>query len=125
MPEIILKDEVYAVAGAAMEVYYTLGPGFLEAVYQEAMEIELSRRNIPFESQKPLTLTYKDIILTKPYYADLVGYGQILVELKALNHLTNIEVGQLISYMKITKLRVGMLINFGSRPRLEWKRYII
>jgi GxxExxY protein len=63
MPEIILKDEVYAIAGAAMEVYYTIGTGFLEAIYQEALEIELSRRKIPFESQKPLALTYKDIVL--------------------------------------------------------------
>lgn len=125
MPEIILKDEVYAVAGAAMEVYYTLGTGFLEAVYQEALEVELSRRKIPFESQKPLALTYKNIVLEKPYFADLICYGQIVVELKVLSRLTNLEMAQIINYMKITKHRVGLLINFGSMPKLEWKRYVI
>lgn len=125
MPEIILKDEVYAVAGAAMEVYYTIGTGFLEAIYQEALEIELSRRKIPFESQKPLSLTYKDVVLEKPYFADLICYDQIVVELKVLPRLTNLEMAQIINYMKITKHRVGVLINFGSMPKLEWKRYVI
>lgn len=125
MPEIILKDEVYAVVGAAMEAYYTLGTGFLEPIYQEAMEIELRLRGIPYESQKILTLAYKDIVLSKEYNADLVCYDQIIVELKAVDRLTNIEVGQLINYMKITKMHVGLLINFGSRPTLEWKRYVI
>lgn len=125
MPEIILKDEVYAVVGAAMEVYYTIGTGFLEAIYQEALEIELSRRKIPFESQKPLALTYKDIVLKKQYFTDLVCFGQIIVELKVVPRLTSGEMVQIINYMKITRHRVGLLINFGSGPKLEWKRYII
>lgn len=124
MAELILKDEVYAIAGAAMEVYYTLGTGFLEPVYQEALEIELARRGVPFESQKHLELFYKEIKLTKLYIADLVCYGQIIVELKVLPRLTNIEVAQLINYLKITKMHVGLLINFGARPALEWKRYV-
>lgn len=125
MPELILKDEVYAVAGAAMEVYYNLGSGFLEPVYQEAMEIEMSLRQIPFEPQKCLKLFYKDVELRKEYFADFVCYGQIIVEIKAINQLTNIEEAQIINYLKITKTHVGMLINFGSRPKLEWKRYVI
>jgi len=125
VPEIILKDEVYAVVGAAMEVYYTIGTGFLEAIYQEALEIELSRRKIPFESQKPLALTYKDIVLKKQYFTDLVCFGQIIVELKVVPRLTSGEMVQIINYMKITRHRVGLLINFGSGPKLEWKRYII
>jgi GxxExxY protein len=125
MPEIILQDEVYSVVGAAMEVHNKLGVGFVEPVYQEAMEIELRRRGIPFESQKRLTLRYKDVLLVKYYEADLVCYDQIIVELKALGGLTNIEAAQLINYLKITSMRVGMLINFGSRPSLEWKRYVI
>ena len=125
MVELILKDEVYAVAGAAMEVYYTLGTGFLEPVYQESMEIELARRSIPFESQRPLDLFYKETKLTKLYIPDLVCYEQIIVELKVLPRLTNIEVAQLINYLKITKIRVGLLMNFGALPKLEWKRYVL
>ena len=108
-----------------MEVYNKLGTGFVEPVYQEAMEIELRRRGIPFESQKHLSIHYKDVLLVKYYEADLVCYDQIIVELKTLSGLTNIEVAQLINYLKITRMRVGMLINFGSRPSLEWKRYVI
>jgi GxxExxY protein len=125
MSEILLKDEVYAIAGAAMEVYYVLGPGFSEPIYQEALEIELTRRNIPFESQKHLLMEYKGAVLQKPHYADLVCYDQVVIELKALDRLSSVEVSQLMNYMKITKMRVGLLINFGSRPKLEWKRYVI
>ena len=81
---LVLGDEVYAVVGAAMEVHRELGSGFLEPVYQEAMEFELGQRGIPFESQKPLTVYYKDHQLAREYCADLVCYGQIIVELKAL-----------------------------------------
>ena len=125
MSELLLKDEVYAIVGAAMEVYYQLGSGFLEPVYQEALEIELNRRRLPFESQKPLKLFYKNVELKKEYIPDFVCYEQIIVEIKSLERLTNIEVAQLINYLKITKMHVGMLINFGSRPKLEWKRYVI
>jgi len=123
--ELLLKDEVYAVAGAAMEVYYQLGSGFLEPVYQQALEIELGRRRIPFEAQKPLKLFYKDVELRKEYIPDFICYEQIIVEIKSLERLTNIETAQLINYLKITKMHVGVLINFGSRPKLEWKRYVI
>ena len=125
MSELLLKDEVYAVAGAAMEVYYQLGSGFLEPVYQQALEIELGRRRIPFEAQKPLKLFYKDVELRKEYIPDFICYKQIIVEIKSLERLTNIETAQLINYLKITKMHVGVLINFGSRPKLEWKRYVI
>lgn len=125
MAELILKDEVYAIAGAAMEVYYQLGTGFLEPVYQEALEIELAHRKIPFESQRSLNLFYKDVKLRKVYIPDFVCYEQIIAEIKVLERLTNIEVAQLINYLKVTKMHVGLLINFGSRPKLEWKRYVI
>src|SRR5262245_9847026 len=125
MAELFLKDEVYPVIGAAQDVYYTLGIGFLEPVYHEALTIELGRRNIPFESQKRLSLFYKDTELSQRYAADLVCYGQIIVEIKSLSGLTNIEVAQLINYLKITRMHVGLLINFGNTPKLEWKRYVI
>lgn len=125
MAELLLKDEVYAIIGAAQDVYYTMGIGFLEPVYHEALKVELSRRNIPFESQVPLKLIYKEVVLDKNYFADLVCYGQIIVEIKVLQGLSNIEVAQLINYLKITRMHVGLLINFGSVPKLEWKRYVI
>ena len=80
MAELILKDEVFAVAGAAMDVYYTLGVGFLEPVYHEALSIEFGRRRVPYASEKELDLYYKDTKLTKKYFADFVCFGQIIVE---------------------------------------------
>ncbi len=125
MPELIPKDEVYAIAGAAMEVYYSMGVSFLEPVYHEALTVEFRRRDIPFQSEKELELFYKETRLEKKYFADFVCFDQIIVELKVVPRITNIEVAQLLNYMKITKIRVGVLFNFGTLPKLEWKRYIL
>ncbi len=125
MPELLLKDEVYAIAGAAMEVYWQLGTGFLEPVYQEALEIELGRRQIPFEAQKRLTILYKGEPLRKEYVADLVCYEQIIVELKTHDRLIPADLAQLLNYMKATGMHVGLLFNFGSSPKLEWKRFVL
>ncbi len=125
MAELIYKDESYAIVGAAQEVYYQLGTGFLEAVYQEAMEIEMFRREIPFEPQKQLFIDYKGTILKKEYYADFVCYEKIIVELKAESALCGRDVSQLLNYQKAAKMRVGLLFNFGSVGKLEWKRYVI
>jgi len=124
MVDLFLKDEVYAIVGAAIEVHRELGPGFLEPVYQEALEIELNEREIPFEAQKPLRIYYKDRLLTKTYLADLLCYGQIIVELKALNRLSGNEEAQILNYLKATGLKIGLLINFGSHDKLEWKRFV-
>ena len=125
MPELIFQEEAYAIVGAAMDVYYTMGVGFVEPVYHSAMIVELDRRRIPFESEKELELYYKDIKLEKKYFADFVCYSQIVVELKVVPRITNIEVAQLNNYLKITRHRLGLLVNFGARPTLEWKRYVI
>lgn len=125
MAELVLKEEVYEIIGAAMDVCYQLGRGFLEPIYQEAIEIELSRRGLPFEHQKELTILYKGHPLEKKYVADLICFNQIIVELKALERLTGIDEAQLLNYLKMTRMRVGLLINFGSKVRLEWKRYVI
>lgn len=125
MPELILKEEVYQIVGAAMDVYYQLGRGFLEPVYQEALEVELGKRDIPFEAQKRLMIEYKGQALKKEYVADLVCFGQIIAELKVCEGLTGREVAQIINYMKATRMHVGLLFNFGSPVRLEWKRYVI
>jgi GxxExxY protein len=125
MTELILKEEVYQIVGAAMDVYYQLGRGFLEPVYQEAFEIELGRRGIPFEAQCRLTVYYKGQPLTKLYVADVICFGEIIAELKVCERLTGIEESQLLNYLKATQKRVGLLINFGSPVRLEWKRYVL
>jgi GxxExxY protein len=122
--ELILKDEVYAIVGAAMEVHTILGAGFAEAVYQEAMEIELRQRGIPFERQVPVPVWYKGIELKCAYVADFVCYGSVIVEIKAIRELANRDEAQTINYLKATKLRVGVLINFGDPARLDWYRFV-
>ncbi len=123
--ELVLKDEVYTIVGAAVEVHRQLGAGFLEPVYQEAVGIELTIRTIPFEAQKKLHILYKGQQLQRTYLADFVCYDQIVVEIKALDRLTGREQSQIINYLKIAGMRVGLLINFGNSGKLEWKRYIV
>lgn len=125
MSELIYQEETGAIIGAAQEVYYKLGTGFLEPVYQEAMGIEMAWRKIPFEAQKQLFIDYKGTILKKDYFADFVCYEKIIVELKAESALVGRDVAQLMNYQKIAKMRVGLLFNFGSVGKLEFKRYII
>ena len=124
MTDLLFKDEVYALVGAAMAVYNQLGPGFLEAVYQEALEIELAERGIPFVSQKELRILYKGQPLKKTYISDLTCYEKIIVELKAIDRLTGKDTAQLLNYLKATGLRLGLLINFGNVEKLEWERRI-
>jgi GxxExxY protein len=121
MAELILKNEVYAIVGAAMEVHREKGFGFAEPVYQECMEIELSDRKIPALAQKEMPISYKGRLLKKTYIADFVAYDKIIVELKALDKLTSREEAQVVNYLKTSGLEIGVLINFGA-PSLEWKR---
>jgi GxxExxY protein len=125
MNDLLLKDEVYAVVGAAIEVHKELGPGFLEPIYQEAMEIELEKRSIAFEPQKPLAVKYKGQILAKAYVVDLLCFGSLIVELKAQEKLSGKEEAQVLNYLKASELKVGVLINFGSHGKLEWKRFVM
>ena len=124
MPELIFKEEVYAIVGAAMEVHRENGFGFSEPVYQECLEIELASRNIPFVPQKEMPIFYKGKQIKKTYIADLIAHGKIVVELKALDKLTSREEAQVINYLKVSKLEVGVLINFGA-PSLEWKQIVL
>ena len=123
--ELIFKDEVYSIMGAAMDVQRELGSGFLESVYQESLEMELTRCQVPFESQKILRITYKGETLKKEFIADLVCFGKILVELKAQESLSGREEAQVLNYLKATGIKVGLVINFGSHPKLEWKRLVL
>ncbi len=123
MENLLYKDEVYAIVGAAMAVHRELGCGFLEAVYQEAMEMELADRKIPFTAQKEIQILFKNKPLKKVYVADFIILDKIIVELKASNGLTTIDDAQIINYPKATGLKVGVLINFG-KDSLEWKRKV-
>ena len=123
--DILFKDEVYAIVGAAFEVYNTLGSGFLEAVYQEALAIEFKIRQIPFQEQAPVVIEYKKEPLKTKYFADFLCYSQILVEIKAQECLTSNNESQLLNYMHGAKLAVGALINFGTPSKLEWKRLVL
>jgi GxxExxY protein len=112
----------YAVIGAAMEVHRQLGCGFLEAVYQKAMALELSARGVPFRSEVELPVFYKKQELDVSYRADFVCFDSIVVELKALAKLTGVEESQLINYLKATGHETGLLINFGAKS-LEHRRF--
>jgi GxxExxY protein len=125
MAELIYKEETYEIVGAAMDVYYTMGVGFLEPVYQEALAIEFTRRGIPFEREKQLDLYYKGTKLNKTYSPDFVCFEDIVLELKVVVQLTGSHAAQLINYLKVMQKRLGLLMNFGGAPKLEWKRYLI
>jgi GxxExxY protein len=118
-----LKDETYMIIGAAMEVHRYLGCGFLEAVYQEAFEIELNEKGILYEREVPLDITYKKRKLSKQYFPDFICYNSVIVELKALSELTKDHESQVLNYLKATGKKVGLLINFGERS-LNYKRLI-
>lgn len=121
----ILEDETYAIVGAALDVYHRLGVGFAEPIYQEALEIEFEIRNIPFEREKWLHVSYKGRQLKKEHKADFLCFGQIIVELKAQTVLTTIDWSQVINYLKASNLRIGLLFNFGHPRFLEKKRLIV
>ena len=120
----VYETESYAIRGALFEVYNVLGPGFTEEVYQEAMEREMSLRNIPFEAQKPLRLFYKEALMDKIYRADIVCYGTIILELKAMKTLLPEHEAQLLNYLKVSRLPLGFLVNFGHFPSLDIKRFV-
>ncbi len=115
--------DTYAVIGAAIEVHRRLGQGFLEAVYQEALSIEILERSIPHQREVALPIVYRDRTLLCSYRADFVCFGDVIVELKAVRQLTDVDKAQVINYLKATGLSRGLLLNFGA-PSLEHKRLV-
>jgi GxxExxY protein len=120
---LIYKEEVFRIIGACMEVHNKLGQGFLEPVYQEALEYEFGLQGIPFAAQYPITITYKDKVLEKKYLADFIAFNRIIVEIKALTSFDSSHIAQVLNYLKATKFSLGLLVNFGSKS-LEWKRIV-
>ncbi|MBQ6166563.1 MAG: GxxExxY protein [Muribaculaceae bacterium] len=121
MSELLYPKESYAIIGAAIEVHKQLGCGFTEPVYQEAFAEELRLREIPFEREKVLTVTYKGKVLTKEFRADFVCYNKIIVELKAVVDFAEEHYAQVYNYLKASEMQLGLLINFG-KTSLEYKR---
>ena len=115
--------QTYAIIGAAMEIHRQLGHGFLETVYQEAAVIEFPLKEIPFVREALLPIKYKNISLPTHYRSDFICFSEIIVEFKAISHLTNVDNAQVMNYLKATGFRRGLLINFGSLS-LQYKRIV-
>ena len=115
--------KTYRIIGAAMEVHKELGCGFLEPVYQEALQIEFALQHLPFVVQPDIRIRYKEQLLKKFYVPDFVCFEEVIVEIKALSQLTGLEEAQVINYLKATGIKVGLLINFGCES-LQYKRLV-
>lgn len=116
-----LEEATGKIINACMEVHNELGSGFLEPVYQEALEKEFKLQNITYEREKLLPITYKGVKLEKEYYADFICYDKIIVELKAVSIIVKAHKAQLINYLKAANKEIGLLINFGTNS-LKWER---
>jgi len=125
MAELFFKEEVYRIVGACFEVYKDKGHGFVESVYQDCLEIELELQKMPFDRKRVLTLEYKGRTLDHWFAPDLICYEQIIVEIKAVKELADEHRAQLLNYLKATGLKVGVLVNFGHHPGLQWERLVL
>jgi len=122
--QIFYKEESFLINSCIYEVNRKLGTGFLEAVYQEALEIELKQKNIPFERQKGLKIFYDETPLSCKYIADIICYDKIIIEIKAVSNINNQHKAQLLNYLAITGLKLGLLVNFSSFPKAEVIRMV-
>ena len=125
MNKLIHEQETYDILGACFEVYKEKGCGFLEAVFQECLEVEFELRNIPAKAQAPMALNYKGRPLKQRYVADFICFDKVIVELKAVSALTDEHRAQIQNYLHATGLRVGLLVNFGHYPKVEHERFVL
>lgn len=125
MAELLYPQESYAIIGACFQVYKDKGCGFLEPVYQECLEIEFDYQHIPFISQKEFKLSYRNRELEQGFKPDFVCYDEIIVELKAVSGLADEHRAQVLNYLNATGMKLGLLINFGHYPKLEYERFIM
>ncbi len=122
---ILYKDEVFTLIGACIAVHTDKGNGYSESVYQDCIEIELRHLSVPFDPQHNFPIHYRGIQLKHTYTPDLLCHGKIIMELKAAKSLTDEHRAQVLNYLKVTHLKLGLLVNFGSHGRLEWERIIL
>lgn len=118
---LLFKEESYQIIGAAMEVHRELGCGFVEPIYQEALEKEFILRKIPYEREKELTVNYKGDLLTKTFRADFICYNKIILELKAVKEFSDEHYAQIYNYLRASRMDLGLLINFGTAS-IEFQR---
>ena len=124
MSDLIYKEEVYNIIGVCMEVHGQLGRGFSEIVYKDAIEYECKEENYFYEREKEFMISYKNITLPHKYFADFVVFGKIILEIKSCEGIVREHIGQVVNYLAASKLRVGLIVNFGKES-LEYKRIIL
>jgi len=122
--ELIYEKESYIIRGAVYEVYKQIGCGFLESVYQDCLAREFQIQNIPFEPQKTLRLHYRGELIEPVFVADFVCFNKIIVEIKAISKIVPIHEAQVMNYLKMTDMQLGLLVNFGSYPRATVQRIV-
>jgi GxxExxY protein len=123
--ELLYEKESYQIIGACIDIYKELGCGFLESVYQECLAYEFRQRDIPFNAQPWLELTYKTLVLSKTFQPDFVCFNSIIVELKAVPKILDEHKAQVLNYLKATNMRPGIIVNFGHYPKLEQARILL
>lgn len=122
--EILYKDESYKIMGACFEVYKAMGPGFLEAVYQECLAREFTSQEVPFKQLHPLKLYYKNKPLNQAYQVDFLCYDKIIIEIKSVRQIADEHRAQTINYLRATDIQLGLLVNFGHHPKAEYERFV-
>ena len=122
--EILFKEESFKIIGACFEVYNTMGPGFLEAVYQECLVLEFMHQGIPFIQPPHLNLAYKGQALKQTYQPDFLCFDEIILEIKSTKALADEHRAQAINYLKTTGKKLALLVNFGHYPKLEYERFL-
>jgi len=125
MTEIVYRDESYRIMGACFEVYKEMGCGFVEPVYHECLELEFASQGIVFQSHPELRVRYKGQALEQKYIPDFVLYDKIVLEIKAVTELAQNHRAQIHNYLKATSFRLGLLVNFGHHPKVEYERIVI
>ena len=124
MANLILKEESYRIVGICMNIHRVLGMGLKEINYKDAMEMDFQEATIPYEREKKYIVRYKDRILKNPYYADFLVFDSLIIEVRSVSFLTEAHKAQTLSYLAVSGLRLGLLINFGERS-LSWQRLVL
>lgn len=124
MKDLIYKEESYQIIGKCMEVHNNLGPGFLEIVYKDALELEFKKSGITYEREKEYPVNYKGVILPHKFYADFVVFDKIILEVKGVSGIADEFVAQAINYLKVSNNKLALIVNFGEL-RLNYKRVVL